>query len=175
MLNMENYKPRRGSTSITRGANPGTYWPWVLAFVIKSACTKDDEVQYFVDAPLQEYFSRFENEAALRNVTIDLEALQISGDIRIIATPQVIGQCIHTEKEPNTIVVDKFYWDQANDLEREFLIFHELGHCALNRDHLDQSDINGDCVSMMTSGTGLCHINYTTSTRDALLDELFTF
>ena len=112
--------------------------------------------------------------AAIRNVVIDYEALKISGDIRIISTPNVIGQCIHTEKEPNTVVVDKFYWDTADDLEREFLVFHELGHCALNRGHLDDSDAHGDCISMMTSGTGLCHINYTQATRTSLLDELFS-
>lgn len=139
-----------------------------------SSCAKDDEPEYYVDAPLQEYFDRFEAEAAIRGVTVDYDALQISGDIRIIATPNVIGQCIHTEKEPNTVVVDKFYWDDADDLEREFLVFHELGHCALNRGHLDDSDNNGHCISIMTSGTGACDVVYTPATREELLDELFT-
>ena len=138
------------------------------------SCAKDDEPQFLVDAPLQPYFDSFAAEAALRNVVIDYEALMISGDIRIIAAQNVIGQCVHTEKEPNTVIVDKFYWDDADDLEREFLVFHELGHCALNRGHIDDSDPQGDCVSMMTSGTGLCRINYTAATREALLDELFT-
>ena len=138
------------------------------------SCQKDDDIDYYVDAPLQEYFDRFTEEASLRNMEIDLVALRVSGDIRLIGTAQVIGQCIHTEKEPNTVVVDKVYWDNATDLEREFLIFHELGHCALGRDHLDESDGQGDCVSIMTSGTGACHIRYTAGTREALLDELFT-
>jgi hypothetical protein len=144
-----------------------------VSMLLVWSCAKDEEPQYLVDAPLQQYFDRFAAEAALRNVTIDYNALMISGDIRIIAAQNVIGQCVHTEKEPNTVIVDKFYWDSADDLEREFLVFHELGHCALNRPHLDDSDAHGDCVSMMTSGTGLCHINYTAATRTALLDELF--
>ena len=144
------------------------------AMLVVVSCGKDDEPQFLVDEPLQEYFDRFAAEGAIRNVVIDYEALKISGDIRIISTPNVIGQCIHTEKEPNTVVVDKFYWDTADDLEREFLVFHELGHCALNRGHLDDSDAHGDCISMMTSGTGLCHINYTQATRTSLLDELFS-
>ena len=153
-------------------------WNKVTAFLlviifVGGACNKDETPDYFVDAPLQPYFDRFEAEAALRGVTIDLVALRVSGDVRLIGTINVIGQCVHTEKEPNTVIVDVIYWNSANDLEKEFLIFHELGHCALNRDHIDDSDGNGDCVSMMTSGTGLCHINYTESTREALLDELF--
>ena len=145
----------------------------VSALLVVVSCGKDDEPQFLVDEPLQEYFDRFAVEGALRNVVIDYEVLKISGDIRIISTPNVIGQCIHTEKEPNTVIVDKFYWDTADDLEREFLVFHELGHCALGRGHLDDSDAHGDYVSMMTSGTGSCHINYTLATRETLLDELF--
>ncbi len=149
-------------------------WGYLAAaMLVVVSCGKDDEPQFLVDEPLQEYFDRFAAEGALRNVVIDYDVLKISGDIRIISTPNVIGQCIHTDKEPNTVIVDKFYWDTADDLEREFLVFHELGHCALGRAHLDDSDAHGDCVSIMTSGTGTCHINYTLATRDALLDELF--
>jgi hypothetical protein len=143
------------------------------SLLIIGSCAKDEEPEYLIDAPLQEYFDRFAAEAALRNIVIDYEEMMISGDIRIITSQNVIGQCGHTEKEPNIVIVDKFYWDVANDLEREFLVFHELGHCALKRGHLDDSDAQGDCVSMMTSGTGACHINYTATTRTGLLDELF--
>ena len=146
----------------------------MASMLVMGSCAKDEGPEFLVDEPLQQYFDRFAAEAALRNVVIDYEALKISGDIRIIATPNVIGQCIHTDKEPNTVIVDKFYWESADDLEREFLVFHVLGHCAINRPHLDDSDAHGDCVSIMTSGTGLCHINYTTATRTDLLDELFT-
>ena len=145
----------------------------LVILLVAGSCSKDEDPQYLVDEPLQPYFDRFETEAALRGVTIDLKALMVSGDVRLIGTVNVIGQCVHTEKEPNTVIVDVVYWNGANDLEREFLIFHELGHCALNREHIDDSDANGDCVSMMTSGTGQCHINYTEATRTALLDELF--
>lgn len=137
------------------------------------SCAKDEEPEYLVDLPLQPYFDRFAAEAALRSVAIDYDSLMITGDIRVIGTPNVIGQCGHTEKEPNVVIIDKFYWDTADDLEREFLVFHELGHCALKLGHLDDADVRGDCVSIMTSGTGLCRINYTEATREGLLDELF--
>lgn len=145
------------------------------SLLIIGSCVKDEEPQYFIDVPLQEYFDRFAFEAGLRNVVIDYEEMMISGDIRVITSPNVIGQCGHTENEPNIVIVDKFYWDDADELEREFLVFHELGHCALKRGHIDDSDPQGICVSMMTSGTGLCNINYSAATREDLLDELFTF
>lgn len=142
--------------------------------LIAGSCETDPDFQYFVDEPLRDYFERFETEAAQRGLSYDLEAMQVSGDIRVISTSSVIGQCLHSEEEPNTVIVDKFYWDGANDMEREFLVFHELGHCALNRDHLDQSDGQGDCISIMTSGTGICRVNYNVANRKSLLDELFT-
>jgi hypothetical protein len=144
-----------------------------IALVVLVSCGKDESIEYFIDAPLRIYFDRFVDEAALRNVTIDYEALKISGDIRVIAASLVIGQCLHSEKEPNTVIIDKLYWDNSNEMEREFLVFHELGHCALNRSHLDNADTHGDCISIMTSGNGVCRIRYTAATRETLLDELF--
>lgn len=142
--------------------------------ILAGSCETDPDFQYFVDEPMRDYFARFEQEAAQRGYTFDLEAMQVSGDIRFITTSNVIGQCLHSEEEPNTVIVDKTYWESANDMEREFLVFHELGHCALNRDHLDTADGRGDCISIMTSGTGACRVNYNVSNRAALLDELFT-
>ena len=158
--------------------NKTTHW-WIkipvflTIMMVAGSCADEEEPEFLIDAPLQEYFDRFKVEAELRGIPIDFEAMMISGDIRLIGTPNVIGQCGHTEKEPNVVIVDKFYWDGADDLEREFLIFHELGHCALDRGHLDDSDSQGHCLSIMTSGTGLCEINYTEATRTTLLDELF--
>ena len=148
-------------------------YSFLLILLAILSCGKEDEPQFLIDAPLQEYFDRFKAEAALRNQVIDFEAMMISGDVRLIGTPNVIGQCGHTEREPNVVIVDKFYWDSASDLDREFLIFHELGHCALGRGHLDDSDGQGHCISIMTSGTGLCNIDYTVATRTELIDELF--
>jgi hypothetical protein len=175
-----NRKGRSGFNQDTGTMNCFRMKNWILKLlfllvttVVIGSCAKDEEPQYLIDAPLQEYFDRFQAEAALRNIVIDFKAMMISGDIRLIGTPNVIGQCGHTEEEPNVVIVDKFYWDSADDLEREFLIFHELGHCALDRGHLDDSDGQGNCISIMTSGTGLCNINYTQANRTDLLDELF--
>lgn len=147
---------------------------FAVLILLLGACAKDDGPQFFVDSSIKPYFDRFEEEAALRNLNINLDSMMISGDIRVINSQNVIGQCGHTESEPSVVIVDKFYWDAADDLEREFVIFHELGHCALFKGHNDISDGQGNCVSIMTSGTGSCKINYNTSTRKALLDQLFT-
>ena len=137
------------------------------------SCNKDENLTLKVDPKLQEYFDRFVVEGAARNVTVDYEASRISGYLKIITQPGVIGQCAHSETKPNTVIIDQIYWNTATDLEKEFVVFHELGHCVLNREHLDEADNQGNCVSIMTSGTAGCHINYTLDTRKAMLDELF--
>lgn len=151
---------------------PGLF---TLLFILFSgiSCIKEDNVDLFIDSSLQEYFDRFAVEGGLRGFVIDYEALRISGYIRLITTPNVIGECAHNQEKPNEVIIDRTYWLAGNDLEREFLVFHELGHCALNREHLDIADNQGNCISIMTSGTGACTINYTLATRTALLDELF--
>ncbi len=56
---------------------------------------------------------------------------------------------------------------------REFVVFHELGHCDLGRDHRDEAFDNGVCVSIMRSGLGDCRDYYHPRTREGYLDELF--
>ena len=68
-------------------------------------------------------------------------------------------------------------FDKAFDEEGQSLIqivFHELGHCVLVRDHLDDADSEGNCLSMMHSGLGDCEFRYNGSTRNVYLDELFS-
>lgn len=137
------------------------------------SCHKDDIPDLFVDNSLQVYFDRFVAEGALRNVIVDYKTAGVSGYIKAISSPHVIGQCVHDKNIPNTVIIDRSYWENGSDLEKEFLVFHELGHCALNREHLDEGDKNGNCISIMTSGSAQCRINYTVNTREQLLDELF--
>jgi len=166
-------KGKRKAVLETRNSRPKSL-KWVLILSVMTAfwsCNKDEEL--FIDPALQEYFDRFVVEGATRNVTVDYTKSRVSGYMRLIGEPGVIGQCAHSEKEPNKVFIDQIYWSTATDLEKEFVVFHELGHCVLNREHLDDADNQGNCVSIMTSGTGSCHINYTIVTRKDLLDELF--
>ena len=151
-------------------------WKGILILLVMTgfwSCNKDENVDLFVAPALQEYFDRFVVEGAARNVRVDYDSSRISGYLKIITQAGVIGQCAHSETKPNTVIIDQIYWNSATDLEKEFVVFHELGHCVLNREHLDEADNQGNCVSIMTSGIGGCHINYTMATRSKMLDELF--
>ena len=149
---------------------------WVLmlsGMLMFWSCGKDDDIDRFVEPVLQEYFDRFAEEASARGVHIDFDSSDVSGYIRLITEPGVIGQCGHNDNKPSTVIIDKIYWDKSNDLQREFVVFHELGHCVLKREHLDDADNNGNCISIMTSGVGQCNIIYNITTRSNMLNELF--
>jgi len=154
---------------------------YILIFVVSlglSSCAKEEltSVQNatVVDNDLQIYFSLFEEEGKIRGVTINLTAANISGELVEIRQANIAGQCsVNTGTGRKVVRIDATYWANASTLEREFVIFHELGHCFLERTHVDARDIRGSCESMMHSGVGDCQFRYTLASRTAYLDELF--
>lgn len=137
--------------------------------LLMTACTEEEIL--VVHSELQPYFARFQEEGAMRNVEIDFEALRIEGDIADLEN--VSGQCQHNTVDPDKVVIDAQYWQVLSDLEKEFVVFHELGHCALNRSHDESTLSNGNCATMMHSGQSGCRKNYSSSTRASYIDELF--
>ena len=118
----------------------------------------------------EQYFDRFEEEGLKRGVDVDLYDI----GARFEVTDQTaVGQCITLTSGYQELRIDESYWQEANEDKKEFLIFHELGHCFLKRNHLDDKTNGGLCFSMMTSGTGTCNILYNQDTREKYLDELF--
>jgi len=65
----------------------------------------------------------------------------------------------------NTVTIDAETWEKASDTHREVLVFHELGHCLLMRNHRNECSLmNKDLVSDSDF----------IANRERLLDELFS-
>jgi len=126
-----------------------------------------------VDTRLWPFFERFEAEAKARGINVNLKLASITGDIAPIDGQHVAGQCTYSSQAPNHISVDDDFWTRSGDSFREFIIFHELGHCYLNRGHREDAFANGICKSLMRSGVDGCIDNYRSTTRSLYLDELF--
>ena len=126
-----------------------------------------------VDEALWDYFNRFEEEAQERGIILNLRAANITGEIMELGEEGVAGQCTYNPHLPNHVTIDLGFWENASDRAREFVVFHELGHCELGRDHREEANANGTCLSLMRSGLGTCRDNYHSLTRPAYLDELF--
>ena len=129
-----------------------------------------------VDPLLVPHFINFEEAAFERGFDIDLSITGITANIEEIQESDIAGQCTYGvhRLSPKEILIDETFWNQASELYREYIIFHELGHCHLLRDHNDQCTSLGIWESIMRSGTVRgCRDSYNNRTRAAYLDELF--
>lgn len=126
-----------------------------------------------VDKELWSYWESFEFEANVRGFKIDLETEGLVGIITEIDQEHVAGSCTFSSNQPRVIRIDQTIWSNLPTLYREFIVFHELGHCILIRDHDERTDAQGNCLSIMRSGLNGCKDYYNNQTRDFYLDELF--
>jgi Zn-dependent peptidase ImmA (M78 family) len=144
----------------------------ILCLFSLLSCDKDESIDP-IDTDLKEYFDRFKLEGEKRGMIVDFEAAGIEGHILDIFDPDVVGKCLKYSDGSRTVMIEEFSWYRYSELEKEFLLFHELGHCFLDRGHEDSSDQDGFCTSIMHSSDQACTNNYNTNTRDVYLDELF--
>ena len=143
----------------------------ILASVILSQCSDvyvfEEEVEEMID-----YFRSFAIEGEQRGLVIDWDVERIAAQF-VHIEEDAIGRCLTYEDGSKVINIDKEFWDNGSNLEKEFLIFHELGHCLLERSHNNVMNQRGVCQSIMNSGENICTINYNLNTRNIYLDELF--
>lgn len=155
----------------------------ILPVIFLSVFACNDEPEPLIDPELRPYVEQFIFESNERDyltadgTPLDIDNLGITVNFVNISDPAVIGRCQRNEDGVSqSIAIDPVFWKISTELVKEYIMFHELGHCVLSRDHTTAADPNNTCLSIMEPGTGeLCTSNYTTSTRSGLLDELFNF
>ncbi|GLR19787.1 hypothetical protein [Portibacter lacus] len=147
------------------------YLLFFIVLVCVGSCAK--EYGYDVDPEIQPFFDLFEEEAALRGITVDLDAAGIGATIDFIRDNSTVGQCQNSDEGNRRVLVDKSFWADYDYYGKEFIIFHELGHCYLDRLH-ENSVLTGNiCASIMQSGVSGCINAYGEETREEYLNELF--
>ena len=101
-------------------------------------CNQIDTLE--TDPELVPYFQIFADEAAIRGIEVDFVEANIEGLLQNIGRSEVLGQCFRNEQRPRKVIIDRDYWTDAEENDRQFLIFHELGHCFLDFEHDDRID-----------------------------------
>lgn len=143
------------------------------------ACTDGPEYAYQVDPAFEPYVQKFKDDAKRYGQNFDSTAL-----IMRFAnlTDNKAGQC-YMYRKPILIEIDQTYWESiatstnADNL-REELIFHEMGHGFMQREHLNNQLTRGDWQSMMF-GDELPNnlqptLNYRGMRKEYYIQELFT-
>lgn len=155
-----------------------------LMATIYVACSNDpgEEPNNNIDIALefQKYVNRFIEEGANRGYEIDFNDTGLSIQFGSALPEDAAGVCSELgngNSGSHHIEILKSYWEQLTDIQKERLIFHELGHCELNRPHDNSVFSNGDWKSIMR-GSPLPPdktpiVNYTGTRRVYYIDELF--
>lgn len=80
------------------------------------------------------YVARFVSYAEEQGTPVELNKLTVTIDTGgFTERANELGKCEYDN--PRHISILKSYWEEADDLAKEVLMFHELGHCVLNRQH----------------------------------------
>lgn len=121
---------------------------WLLILGCQRS-SQPEPVQYSVPADVEPYIQSFRDEAKKRNYAVSTNNLIVTFGPE--QKEDFCGQCtLETGKTPRIILTsDSFCWQQANQNERECLVFHELGHCLLKRTHKTDKFSNGAFVTLM--------------------------
>lgn len=95
-----------------------------------------------IEEETRPYLDVFKGLAAARGLDLDYDELSISfADLK----DNIAGTCYSN----GHIDIDPEIWKRYGDDEREVLIFHELGHCLLNRGHTSGNFSDNAPVSIM--------------------------
>ena len=117
-------------------------WKGFAVVVLLNFVSCSQEFDNDIEEELQVHFDNFIQEASLQGLEISLDEIDLDAYIQNIEERGTVGQCKSYSNGSKQVVIDQFFWNRASHLEREYVVFHELGHCILDRDHDDAKDAN---------------------------------
>lgn len=147
----------------------GKFSLFCSSLILFFSCSKP--IQH--DELFSPYIQKFIATATERNHYIDLKEI----DLRInfgALSHKYEGKC--KPGKIKQIIINKIFWEKLDTLQRELLIFHELGHCILSRIHKNEIFPTGECKSIMDGkedGFECSNNYYCPKWRAYYLDELF--
>lgn len=100
------------------------------------------------DDAFASYISEFEQMGKTLKSDVNFEVGDIPVNFGDIENVDFQGVCYTYTDGSKEIIIRKEWWDGHTDDYRKSLIYHELGHCRLNREHLD------DTVESLGEGEG---------------------
>lgn len=128
----------------------------IILLIINTIFAYDADFEYYKEQFIQ-YHEKFLGKSInLKNIRIVLSDKNLPH----------LGFCYN-----NNIVLNRVWWEQTSEIHKEYIIFHELAHCALKRDHINLTH-NGKPLSIMHFE--VMNMDYYQNYKYELLKELFT-
>lgn len=142
-----------------------------LLAMLTITCSKDKK--YNVPGDVEVYVQRFEQEAKARGYDVEIKRLIVTMvDNLESGGAAVAGRCNGQGARRPEIELDTKFPNLSPELQEQ-LVFHELGHCILDRAHKDGILSNGHFNSIMNTHFWN-FIGGQEFKRDYYLDELFS-
>lgn len=96
-----------------------------------------------IDPTFSAYVQKFKDEGESYGLTITIANIFIHfGDAS--QPPNQPGRC-DKKDEFKEVIINKEHWKFYDEFDKQIVIYHELGHCILNRRHRD------DIISIMNT------------------------
>ena len=146
----------------------------VAIFVLVTACGRSTEFAtkgVNIDPQFSSYVEAFKNQAIAENHPLVIDSLIVEMQDKL--DPGILGICWMSQGDPSfvpKVQISKEYWSMIDDNGKQELMFHELGHCVLNRAHRADSN-NGIPLSIMNPY--YIDPNFYTANLDQYYHELF--
>lgn len=98
-----------------------------ISLLCLSATSCGKYVAPYKDVELSLIATQFEVDTGVKteSITMRFNALDKS----------IMGICYTYDDDSKEIQINDAYWDKLNDVGRTQLMYHELGHCAMNLKH----------------------------------------
>lgn len=114
-----------------------TLLSFILLFGCKSEVVMKTEKSYSIDPKAESFVNAFYNDSIVRGLNIPKNLILTYSSTDPKWNEGVVGYCLLTEKNarPPKIVINENFWSGATTYEKYMLVYHELGHCLLNRGH----------------------------------------
>ena len=121
----------------------------LLSALLLVTCSK--EKRYSVPAEVEVHVQKFIEEGNARGVDIEIKRLIVTmvDDLESDGNA-VAGRCLNPGARKPKIELDANFSNLSYEVQEQ-LIFHELGHCILDRGHKDAFLSNGHYNSLMNS------------------------
>lgn len=134
--------------------------------------------QYAVSASVfKSYITSFEEEAAKNLSEPGFKVGDIPINFGDTTKDEFDGVCNTYSDGTKEILIKKSWWESTDNTQREIMIFHELGHCRLGRDHDEEiltSSSNKTYKASMMNPV-IPHSEIYKERRSAYLTELYLY
>jgi hypothetical protein len=137
----------------------------IVGILMLANCELIDQNHFDIEIGLRPFVANFYDESIKRGVRVQRENLLVY----LMKLDGLMGETMTSTAIP-TIHIDEAIFDKyinKKPLYIEYVVFHELGHALLHRDHLDSYTI------MTANNKMLYSYDNSEQARKLLLDELF--